>query len=244
MTYPWYIKMLGHHFPGIKFPGKRYHLEGKPGDFSLAEFIHQNPDRNIFGCIGLQELETIAKDGIWAMPWGVCEQFFVKSNFSGEDWTIEKQEKYSSERLALTNWSHGPSEASDLPNHSWEKVANDEIYAGIVKSAMWSFDAAEEAKIAGKKDEAAQLYSWSFAFYKNAIEKMGEKSPNYWYKNAALIYPTAVQFVGQIENTGSYEETYEMFKTYLEKNEKLGVKTEDEEALKKAIGDIGKFLGK
>ena len=203
MTYPWYIKMLGHHFAEITFPGKRYHLQRKADDFTLAEFIRKNPKRNIFGCIGLQELETIAKDGIWSMPWGVCEQFFVRSNFSEQNWDIEKQERYSSDRLALSKWSHEPSEASYLPNHSWEKVANDEIYAGIVKSAMWSFDAAEEAKKSGKKEEAKQFYAWSYAFYKNAIEKMGDKSPSYWYKNAALIHPTAAQFVGNVEGTGT-----------------------------------------
>ena len=45
-------------------------------------------------------------------------------------------------------------------------------------------------------------------------------------------------------SVGSYEETYEMFKTYLLKNEKLGIIPDDEEAVKKAIDDIGKFLGK
>ena len=35
-----------------------------------------------------------------------------------------------------------------------------------------------------------------------------------------------------------------MFKTYLLKNEKLGIIPDDEEAVKKAIDDIGKFLGK
>ncbi|CAG5079772.1 Oidioi.mRNA.OKI2018_I69.PAR.g9362.t1.cds [Oikopleura dioica] len=237
MTYPWYIKMLGHHFPGINFPGKRYHLEGKPGDFSLSDFIRKNAERNIFGCIGLQELEKIeARGDIWAMPWGVCEQFFLKSNFSGENWDIEKQETYASSRLLLQTWPHLPSEKSDLPDHSWEKVANDEIYAAMVKSAMWSFDQAEEMKKAGQRR----------AFFTRAIEEMGvEKTPSYWFKNAALIHPTVAQ-LGQdnLEGTGSYEETYELFKTYLARNKELGIVTDDQEAVQKAIDDIGKFLGK
>jgi hypothetical protein len=35
-----------------------------------------------------------------------------------------------------------------------------------------------------------------------------------------------------------------MFKTYLLKNEKLEIIPDDEEAVKKAIDDIGRFLGK
>ena len=98
-----------------------------------ADLIKANPTRNFIGCIIVQELEKFPEAEFLIRPWGPCDQFFLRSNYTEEE-TIEERDNYVAEKIGL--WPHGISFIEGLPPHSWESVSNNEMWQGKIRHAM------------------------------------------------------------------------------------------------------------
>ena len=106
------------------------------------------------------------------------------------------RQNYVSEKLG--KWEYPTSPALKLPKHSWEMVANDEMWNGKVRYAMYAYEEALYQEKLGDKDKTFDYLELAYKLYSNVIEseKTDEseipKIPAHWYKNVGIIHPKLV----------------------------------------------------
>lgn len=78
MTWDWFVEMQAHNYPGVKFPGFKYHPR-EPGAFSLLQFLDANIDKfEIFLCGPFKAGDETYKAGYEVLPFGECGQLVRK----------------------------------------------------------------------------------------------------------------------------------------------------------------------
>ncbi|XP_061824789.1 protein O-mannosyl-transferase TMEM260 isoform X1 [Nerophis lumbriciformis] len=173
MTYTWYVAKLGHHQPGVHFPGRQWDpVHSKEKDtFSLEQFLSSNSHRDVFACIGLSDGDQSWEQNFSTWPFGVCDILVpALRQFHPKEW--------ASHTRSLYNWSE-PHNSFHLA--SWERVANEEMWQARMKTPFFLFDLAERLQGEGKAD----LFELSYFLYKELVEAHSNYPPN-WDKNLAL----------------------------------------------------------
>ncbi|XP_029982818.1 transmembrane protein 260 isoform X2 [Sphaeramia orbicularis] len=173
MTYPWYVARLGHHHPGVHFPGRWWDpVNTKEKDtFSLEQFLSHNTESDVFACIGLSDGDPSWEGSFSRWPLGVCDYIVpVQRQFHPEKWAQRTRSIYS--------WSEAH---NSFHPASWERVANEEMWQARMKTAFFLFDLAERMQGEGK----ARLFELSYTLYKELVEAHTDYPPN-WDKNLAL----------------------------------------------------------
>eukprot|EP00808_Paulinella_micropora_P006413 g77452.t1 len=86
MTWDWFVPMQSHHYPGVVFPGNKYH-PWQPGDFSILQFLEKNFRKfSIFLCGPWKEGDETWREGFTTVPFGLCERIFRKGK-EPKNWT-------------------------------------------------------------------------------------------------------------------------------------------------------------
>jgi len=74
MTWPWFVPIQRQNYPGVTFPGHRYHPYVK-GGFSLKQFLDENYERNpIFLCGPFKEGDHSHQGHYVEVPFGLCSR--------------------------------------------------------------------------------------------------------------------------------------------------------------------------
>merc|ERR1711937_503953 len=133
---------------------------------------------------------------------------------SEDEVDLEERDKEVQEKIG--KWNFKISGAEGLPSHSWERVANDEMWNAKVRYAMLAYENAQQAEAQKDLESAATNLVISYNLYKKAIETAGKDetglplAPAHWFKNCGLLHPKLLTIPGS-PVVGSYEETVEMF---------------------------------
>nr|XP_032811929.1 transmembrane protein 260 isoform X1 [Petromyzon marinus]XP_032811931.1 transmembrane protein 260 isoform X1 [Petromyzon marinus]XP_032811932.1 transmembrane protein 260 isoform X1 [Petromyzon marinus]XP_032811933.1 transmembrane protein 260 isoform X1 [Petromyzon marinus]XP_032811934.1 transmembrane protein 260 isoform X1 [Petromyzon marinus] len=179
LTYPWYVRKLGPHLPGVRFPGDRWHpAEGLLPDgtlaFSMRSFLEENRGRPVFSCIGLSEEESSWRGAFERRPWGVCEQLVPAG-------TPLRAHELAEATTGIYNWT--------FPYHgfdptSWDHVANEEMWQSRIKTPFYLFEVAEDERL--PRETRVALYALSYQLYRPLVSGEEEPLPLNWHKNFAL----------------------------------------------------------
>lgn len=213
LTRHWWLDNHKAFHPTVKFPKHSYgdgFYKERNATVVLRDrlnFCRANIKRQIFICGTdnyLRYLEAQASQAdaeFESIPWGHCDQIFIKSNHTFADKFLHLDGNYvkrQDELEKLTWWAIAPPHITKVPMHLWEFEINKEMWFQKIRLPRSAFDAAEEAIEKDDIELAMILYIQAAAMYRTEIDKVLMQTPKHvrqgfwvppeWYKNYAMIH--------------------------------------------------------
>ncbi|XP_078720640.1 protein O-mannosyl-transferase TMEM260 isoform X5 [Lampetra fluviatilis] len=186
LTYPWYVRKLGRHLPGVRFPGDRWHpAEGPHPDgtlaFSMRSFLEENrgwcPPGRRCGHTSWPRPRRGSTTG--RSPTTASNEYLVRcvhidrrGDKGGRAWC------WPATPFAC------PAGLCRFDPTSWDHVANEEMWQARIKTPFYLFEVAEDERL--PRETRVALYALSYQLYRPLVSGEEQPLPVNWHKNFAL----------------------------------------------------------
>ena len=171
MTYGWYPieRKLS------KLPEKPYIYHPIKG-YNMHDLLEANPERTFYACTGLREDDHVWPTRLDLIPTGFCQEIIFKS---------QKPQKMEAlpDKFTSFSWNYLPPHSSNFSDDSWEKVANDEMWAAKEKIALSLLNYAVKLKDVSRSQK---ILKQSYTIYEKIFDTHDD-IPIYWYKNFGIV---------------------------------------------------------
>jgi dolichyl-phosphate-mannose-protein mannosyltransferase len=125
MTWDWFVPMQAHHYPGVLFPGGKYHPHEAAG-FSMAQFLQANSDSyRIFICGPFKEGDQSHEALYTTRPFGMCDEIVLRKD---ETRKIAKFAKRSFKAM-IGAADMAPFDPKKYTMDTWERVLYNDVWA-------------------------------------------------------------------------------------------------------------------
>ncbi|CAG5095759.1 Oidioi.mRNA.OKI2018_I69.XSR.g14323.t1.cds [Oikopleura dioica] len=213
LTHHWWLRNKQKKMNRVKIPKKEYgdgfYKESNPAQIVIdrIDFCKANQQRMIFICGAdrdLEEIEKTAKErdsDFEVIPWGHCDQIFIKSNYTFGETDIAKAGSFIERHNTLIKssaWFLSPPFTTRIPLHLWEYEINHLMWHMKTRLARAAFDAGEEALDNGDIDMALINFDQSYKIYRTEQDAINLNKPKWvkedewvppeWHRNMALIH--------------------------------------------------------
>lgn len=158
MTWEWFVPMQARYYPGVVFPGDRFHPR-KEGGFSFKQFLDANKGFDTFICGPVKEGDNSHEATYEIVPFGMCSQIVPKGYVVPDMFDHMNRSWRAMPRLhELGQWS------DKFGDETWEKVMfNDWFHRLVFLTGYAAFHSNQQMSNGPLRKVAKEMVDYMFS---------------------------------------------------------------------------------